>query len=89
MFDFNQIRYKLEDLSFKLSFDTNLLKKEINLMYKKFIDELEFSMIVKDGYGYLVEIKSGSTIVINEQKNKWEIYEGNCLKERYLLDFNY
>lgn len=89
MFDFNQIRYKLEDLSFKLSFDTNLLKKEINLMYKKFIDELEFSIIVKDGYAYLVEIKSGSTIVINEQKNKWEIYEGNCLKERYLLDFNY
>ncbi len=58
-------------------------------MYKKFIDELEFSIIVKDGYVYLVEIKSCSTILINEQKNKWEIYEGICLKEKHLLDFNY
>lgn len=89
MFDFYKIRYKLEDLSLKLSFDTDLLKKEISLMYKKFIDELEFSIIVKDGYVYLVEIKSCSTILINEQKNKWEIYEGICLKEKHLLDFNY
>lgn len=89
MFDFNRIVYKLEDLSFKLSYDTNLIKKEINLMYKKFIDELDFSIIVKDGYIYLVEIKSNSTIVMNNLTNRWEIYEGECLKEKYLLDFNY
>lgn len=89
MFNFYQIRYKIEELTLKLSFDTNLLKKEINLMNKKFIDELEFSIIVKDGYMYLVEIKSCNTILINEQTNKWEIYEGICLKEKHLLDFNY
>lgn len=89
MFDFYSIKEKIKELSFNLAYDINLLKKEINLLHNKFIDKLEYALLVKDGYVYLIEENSNSTIYLNNLTNKWEIYQGVSIYQKHLINFNY
>ncbi|WP_419768547.1 hypothetical protein [Arcobacter sp.] len=89
MFDFNSFINQLEKIVYMLIFNDTILKNQINKMYNNRYNNIDFKLVVKAGYIYLVEESSQSTIIINWAESSCEIFEDYCKQGKHVMDLNY
>ncbi len=89
MFDFNSLINQLKDISSMLTINTDTLKNKINQLNNSFFQKVDFTLVIRDGYIYLVEEISSSTIIIDWTTSTCQIFKGYCLKGKHIMDFNY